>query len=608
MVVNEKKRDKPEEEHIEGDKKEAVFTPFEVSGDINYDNIIEKFGCQKLDQATLDLIEKASGKPPHHLIRRGLYYAHRELDLVMKEYMAGEDFYLFTGRGPSSASMHLGHMIPFILTKYFQDVFHACCVIQISDDEKLFFKDNMTVTQLRRLGIENIKDIIAFGFDPKKTFIFSDFDYMGHLYPAVMKIAKRVQTNTIRAIFGFKDESIIVGKYIYPVIQAAPSFSMVFKPQFQGKKIRCLVPCAIDQDPYFRMCRDVAPKCNQKQPTTVYSVMLPGLSGPKMSATSPNSVIFLNDTPAQVRTKIMKHAVSGGKDTLEEHRRLGGDLEKDTAFQYLRFFMEDDDRLEEIKRKYSSGEYTSNQVKEALIDVLLPIIEEYQKRRSEVTDEMVEEFMQRSNGEYHFRNFEFTENPFVKQVDVTELQAYGELKEGILLETLTPVHELGIEFHIMEHKEIETQAEEKLFKTRLRGVYCNHQLYRAKSGENFLIVSHVDTVLRPEELNITMPFLPLKVGPSRVPNKVTLVKTGKKKAKKEAAKQGFDASKISPLGLAAFDPQRKIIVVVDQCLKDAELLNMSVSDCKNALVILTHDSYIAHLRGLGYSPVFINFE
>ena len=29
------------------------------------------------------------------------------------------------------------------------------------------------------MGKENVKDIIACGFDPEKTFIFSDYDYMG---------------------------------------------------------------------------------------------------------------------------------------------------------------------------------------------------------------------------------------------------------------------------------------------------------------------------------------------------------------------------------------------------------------------------------------------
>lgn len=50
--------------------KEAVLTPFECSGEIDYDKICNEFGCKKVDQSVLDLLEKASGKPPHHLIRR----------------------------------------------------------------------------------------------------------------------------------------------------------------------------------------------------------------------------------------------------------------------------------------------------------------------------------------------------------------------------------------------------------------------------------------------------------------------------------------------------------------------------------------------------------
>lgn len=49
--------------------------------------------------------------------------------------------YLYTGRGPSATSMHLGHAIPFILTKYLQDTFALPLVIQITDDEKYLFRD-----------------------------------------------------------------------------------------------------------------------------------------------------------------------------------------------------------------------------------------------------------------------------------------------------------------------------------------------------------------------------------------------------------------------------------------------------------------------------------
>ena len=43
-------------------------------------------------------------------------------------------FYLYTGRGPSSEALHLGHMLPFIFNKYLQEAFNVPLVIQISDD------------------------------------------------------------------------------------------------------------------------------------------------------------------------------------------------------------------------------------------------------------------------------------------------------------------------------------------------------------------------------------------------------------------------------------------------------------------------------------------
>jgi tryptophanyl-tRNA synthetase len=39
-----------------------------------------------------------------------------------------------------------------------------------------------------KMGISNIKDIIAFGFDPAKTFIFSDVKYIEHLYPNILRV------------------------------------------------------------------------------------------------------------------------------------------------------------------------------------------------------------------------------------------------------------------------------------------------------------------------------------------------------------------------------------------------------------------------------------
>ena len=55
---------------------------------------------------------------------------HQILDLVEQK----KKFYLYTGRGPSSEAMHLGHLIPFMFTKYvvisFASVMQSPCDIE----------------------------------------------------------------------------------------------------------------------------------------------------------------------------------------------------------------------------------------------------------------------------------------------------------------------------------------------------------------------------------------------------------------------------------------------------------------------------------------------
>jgi len=310
----------------------------------------------------------------------------------MKE--GGKPFYLYTGRGPSSEALHLGHMIPFIFTKYLQDAFDVPLVIQMTDDEKFLWKD-MTLTQAHRLGFENAKDIIAVGFDPRKTFIFSDLDYVGTMYPNIVRIEKCVTASQAKGIFGFEDKDN-VGKYSYPAIQAAPSFSSSFPKIFgKGSNVPCLIPCAIDQDPFFRMTRDVAPRLGLVKPAVIHSKFFPALQGSKtkMSASDPNSAIFMTDTPEEVLFKLNKYAFSGGKDSVEEHRKQGANLEIDVPYQYLSIFLFDDDKLEHIRKHYSTGALLTGEVKQILADVLTPFILEHQKARKAVTDDVVKAFM-----------------------------------------------------------------------------------------------------------------------------------------------------------------------------------------------------------------------
>lgn len=125
------------------------------------------------------------------------------------------------------------------------------------------------------------------------------------MYQNIIRISKRVTFNQVRGIFGFGDADPI-GKIGFPSAQAAPAFSTTFPFIFGDAKVPCLIPCAIDQDPYFRMTRDVAPRLKFPKPALIHSMFFPALQGAKskMSASDANSAIFLTDTPKQIKTKV----------------------------------------------------------------------------------------------------------------------------------------------------------------------------------------------------------------------------------------------------------------------------------------------------------------
>lgn len=226
-----------------------------------------------------------------------------------------------------------------------------------------------------KLARNNAKDIIAMGFDVKKTFIFSNLEFMGQcpaLYQNVIRIQKCVTFNQVKGIFGFGDSDPI-GKIGFPAVQAAPALSTTFPFIFGNKKVPVLIPCGIDQDPYFRMTRDVAPKLGFKKCALIHSSFFPSLQGAKskMSASDVNSAIYLTDTSKQIKNKINKYAFSGGRTTVEEHREKGGIPEIDVAYQLLKFFLEDDNELERIRVAYQKGELLTGEIKKIAIEVYI---------------------------------------------------------------------------------------------------------------------------------------------------------------------------------------------------------------------------------------------
>lgn len=347
-------------------------TPWEVKGKVDYDKLIREFGTSKLDEKLVKEIDNEANDV-NVMIRRGVFFSHRDLDKILLEYKKGKGFFLYTGRGPS-ADMHIGHLLAFELTKWLQEKFGVNVYIQITDDEKFLSNKDKEFEEIQKYANENILDILAVGFDEDKTFVFKNTEYVKNVFPLMTKAAKKITFSTAKAVFGFNNETN-VGMIYFPTYQIIPTF-------FEKK--RCLIPCAIDQDPYWRIQRDIAENLGYLKAAAIHGTFLPPLQGVygKMSSSEKLSAIFLSDDESTVEKKIKKYAYSGGRPTIEEHREKGANLEVDIAYKWLyMFFEQDDNKMREIAQEYGSGKMLTGEIKQILIEKLNKYLNEHRKRK-----------------------------------------------------------------------------------------------------------------------------------------------------------------------------------------------------------------------------------
>ncbi len=365
-------------------KQDYVITPWSVKGEVDYDELIDRFGTSRITEELLNKIRKLTGEI-HPFLRRKIFYSHRDLDWILSRYEAGEKFFLYTGRGPSGG-VHLGHLVPWIFTKYLQEKFDAELYFQMTDDEKFLHGDVPSLEDTASVAYENILDIIAVGFNPKKTFIFTDMGYTKTLYSIATKVAKLVTFSTAKSVFGF-DNSTNIGMIFFPAIQATPCF---LPSVLKGYNIPCLIPASVDQDPYWRgIAREVAPKLGFYKPAQVHGKLLPGLAqGGKMSSSQPESAVFTSDSPEEVERKVLA-SFTGGRATVEEQRRLGGQADICPVYHYYYFLFEKDDG--EVSRIYSDctgGQLLCGDCKAMLASRVRNFAIDHQKRREKAKNEI----------------------------------------------------------------------------------------------------------------------------------------------------------------------------------------------------------------------------
>ena len=121
-------------------------------------------------------------------------------------------------------------------------------------------------------------------------------------------------------------------------------------------------------------------------PCSTYHRFVVGMNGDKMSSSKPETTIFMHDSVEDMSKKV-KRAFSGGQATVEEHRRLGGDLSKDVAYQYLQYFFEESDKeLESIGRDYESGRLLAGEIKQICIDKAAEWLTDLSEKRNQWSD------------------------------------------------------------------------------------------------------------------------------------------------------------------------------------------------------------------------------
>ncbi|MDI6881240.1 MAG: tryptophan--tRNA ligase [Methanothermobacter sp.] len=342
---------------------------------LEYNEIMENFGIKPFKEI-LDKIED-----PHWLMRRGIIFGHRDYERILTAINEGKDFAIVTGMMPSGR-MHIGHkMIVDQLVWY--DEHGAEIYIPIADMESYSARD-IDFEESRELAIkEYISSYIALGLDLTQDNIHVYLQSENLLVEDLAYIfAKKVNFNELRAIYGFTGSTNMAHVYV-PLIQAAD----ILHPQLEeyGGPRPTLVPVGPDQDPHIRLTRDIASRLQKRYgfilPSSTYHRFMRGLTGGKMSSSKPATAIFLTDTPDQIEWKV-KNAKTGGRETLEEQKRLGGVPEDCIVYEILLYHMIGSDKeLERVYRDCRNGTLMCGECKNNVADYMRRFFEKFSKKR-----------------------------------------------------------------------------------------------------------------------------------------------------------------------------------------------------------------------------------
>ncbi len=351
--------------------------------ELSQDNqdLIKKFGATP--------INKLSSTPKHYAFENNLIASHRDFDKFFSALKKHEKCAIVSGLN-ASGTLHLGHKAVFDINLFFQKKYNVPIFIPISDDESYVTGKIKTQEQALENSKKLAKELIAYGFDSKKTFFIIDQIYT-NIYNLAIKLSKKVNYSEIKAVYGYKPEENI-GLHFYPAVQSAH----ILFPQEKHKIKNILVPIGPDEDAHIRISRDIASRAGYNKPAILHTNFLPGIDGKKMSTSKPNTAIFLNDDEKTIRKKINK-AFSGGQKTIKEHKKLGGNPDVDVSFIYLEKLFLTKQEAEKLKNQYKKGKILSGEMKKLFADKAVEFIKQFQSNLKKTSQKDVDNAVLRND-------------------------------------------------------------------------------------------------------------------------------------------------------------------------------------------------------------------
>ncbi len=341
--------------------KEA-FNPWSSKSIKNYEAAFDEFGLKKIDNKL---------KLDHHLFRRNIIIAHRDFDKVFNRIKNKKPFIQMTGIA-SSGKLHFGHKSIIDMFTFFSKFQNSRNYFAISDIDAYCSREKFkSFEETKEYAIENLANVLALGV--KKKYVYVQSKKESKYYSFIFELSKKITRKSFEATYGHID----LGKIQASLIQ----YGDILHPQlkdYEGK-MPSLTGIALDQDPHAKITRDIARKFKLELPSFIYLLHQSGLKDSKMSASKPETAIFLDDSNIEIKKKI-QHAFTGGRDTVEEQKRLGGDPEICKIHEFLLFHHLKDKFVKEIYDRCRSGNLLCGECKQLCTDFIIDFLEKHREK------------------------------------------------------------------------------------------------------------------------------------------------------------------------------------------------------------------------------------